>query len=655
MVHRVLQEVAMMNVSCWYHAGIGFAKRYFSWLGKQSGTKKSLSQDFLKALSFSGLDVEPADILLFAHTVGLLSFFACLAAVLMTISSLLYLRLPIDLVVIILCSLCLAAIPFGAQNLCLAYPGMRAKVVRIRSLGDVPEVLSYLVMYLKIVPNLENSVKFAAMESKTMLAADLRKLLWDMEIRVYHGIDDALTAFSAYWGQWHEYLQRSLHLVKASVCEHNEVSRAITLDRALEVSLDGTKDMMNKFVNALHQPTMVLYSVGIMIPLSLVAMLPAAGLVGLHLSLLHVFLLYDILIPLAVGVYMWKILLSRPAAFSPPIIPSSHPDLQHVRKKREAFIGVVIAFVVASPFILSEILPGFSSDVFKFVQRYIPLSLFFIWGVAAGCAWYCLRVYTPYKKIRDGIKAMEREFGDALYVFGKRLAEDRSPEESIQFTAQAMKGTRMAEVFVHTGYLLQSMNISLREAFFHPEYGSLKYVSSDRIKALTRLIVEGIAKSQQAVSLSIIRIADHLKELQDVELKIKDMLNELTSTLRATTTVFAPLIAGVTLSITSLIASILGSVEGQLSGLDVGSSGVLPVASSFAGQNIEPELFILVIGVYVLELVVLLTRFTNGVNEGDDGALFWYSVGRTMVVSVVVFSVTVVGGRYFFAQLVPLV
>ena len=158
--------------------------------------------------------------------------------------------------------------------------------MRIQSLGDVPEILSYLVMYLKLVPNLENSVKFAAMESKTSLAADLRKLLWDMEIRVYHGVDEALSTFSLYWGQWHEYLQRSLHLVKSSVCEHDEVSRAITLDRALEVSLEGTKEMMNKFVNALHQPTMILYSVGIMIPLSLVAMLPAAGLVGVRLSLL---------------------------------------------------------------------------------------------------------------------------------------------------------------------------------------------------------------------------------------------------------------------------------------------------------------------------------------------------------------------------------
>lgn len=637
----------------WYLSGIAFTNQHFSWVKKISETDKPFSQAYLQALAFSGLDLEPGDILLFSHVVGFLCFLAVLSVLLTVVAFLALVNQPFDPIFLIGIIGGLVVVPFGAMNLVAAYPGIHAKVVRVRSLGDVPEILSYLVMYLKIVPNLENGVRFAAAESKTMLAADLRKLLWDMEIRLYHGVDDALSSFSLYWGQWHEYLRRSLHLIRASVCEHDEVSRSITLDRALDVSLAGTKEMMNKFVNALHQPTMVLYSIGIMIPLSLVAMLPAAGLVGIHLSLLHIFLLYDVVIPVVVGVYMWKILLSRPATFSPPSIPPSHPDLQCIHKKREVVIGGGLVVLFSLPFIVSHVVPG-GVESLRAVREYVPLSLFVVWGVAAGCSWYCLRVYTPYKRIRDGIKMMEREFGDALYVLGKRLAEDRSPEESISFTAQAMAGTRIAEVFTHTGYLLQSLNISVRDAFFHPEYGSLRYVSSDRIKALTRLIVEGVSKSQVAVSLSIVRIADHLRELQDVEGKIREMLHELTSTLRATTTVFAPLIAGVTLSITGLIGSILGSVEVRFAELPEDVSGVVPV-SVFAVGNFDPELFVLVIGVYLVELVVLLTRFVNGIEEGDDRALLWYSVGRTMVVSVMVFSVTVVGGGYFFARLVPVV
>ncbi|HIH29491.1 MAG TPA: hypothetical protein HA260_06785, partial [Thermoplasmata archaeon] len=54
----------------------------------------------------------------------------------------------------------------------------------------------------------------------------------------------------------------------------------------------------------------------------------------------------------------------------------------------------------------------------------------------------------------------------------------------------------------------------------------------------------------------------------------------------------------------------------------------------------------------LIELVILLTRFTNGLNEGDDTASFMYSLGKTMPVSIIVFSLTVIVGQYFFSQLI---
>ncbi len=60
-----------------------------------------------------------------------------------------------------------------------------------------------------------------------------------------------------------------------------------------------------------------------------------------------------------------------------------------------------------------------------------------------------------------------------------------------------MMGTfiKVVEVFSQTGYNLTAMHTNLREAMFSPEFGSLKYVYSDRIKAIMLLFVEGIQKS----------------------------------------------------------------------------------------------------------------------------------------------------------------
>ena len=60
-----------------------------------------------------------------------------------------------------------------------------------------------------------------------------------------------------------------------------------------------------------------------------------------------------------------------------------------------------------------------------------------------------------------------------------------------------------------------------------------------------------------------------------------------------------------------------------------------------------------VVFIYLIELVILLTRFTNGLDEGNDAASFMYNLGKMMPVSITVFSITVILGQYFFSQIVP--
>ena len=304
---------------------------------------------------------------------------------------------------------------------------------------------------------------------------------------------------------------------------------------------------------------------------------------------------------------------------------------------------------------------GTSNNLLNFIinpdglNSYFPVTLFIIWGFAITITSYALSVYRPYKKVRDDIKQIEREFSDALYILGKRISEEKSPEESFMYTAHTMKGSKISEVFSKTGYNLTAMHTNLRNSMFDYEYGSLKYVYSDRIKAIMRLFVEGIQKSQRAVSISIIKIADHLKALQEVEKKIKDTLFSLTSTLRSTVAVFAPLIGGVTLSITKLISNIITGISDKLpsgSALDA-ASGLPGVTDSFSLENVRPEYFVLVIGIYILQLIFLLVRFTNGIDEGDDKAAYMYSLGKMMPTSIIVFSLTVIFGQILFAQIFP--
>jgi len=654
----------------WFERGVQFANTYFPWIFRadvrtQKNLRTYFSQEYLDTLVFTGLDVEPSGVLRFAYLSAFLSFlvFLLLDIIVLVVYTTSFTSL--DVITILFMIIPLVVVPFLLINLITSYPKTHAKYLKIRSLGDIPEILSYLVMYLKLVPNLENSIRFAASESSTVLAQDLRKLMWDIEIRVYTGVDDAMTHFATQWGRYSDYFKRSLHLIHSSIQQHDEVSRMMTLDRALDVSLEGTKETMNLFANRLHQPTVMLYSIGIMIPLSLVAMLPAAGLVGMHVSIFQVFFIYNIVLPLGIFMYTRNILLSRPVAFNPPHIPSDHPDVVGINKRRWLALSIFIGVLTMLPGVSFLLTPlplssGSSPDLLHFMgdpQGFgtaVPATLFFIWGIALAVTVYCQGVYRPFKKVRDGIKDIEKEFSDALYILGKRISEEKSPEESFLYAAQTMEGSRIAEVFHQTSYNLTAMHSNLHDALFDKEFGSLAHVYSDRVKAILRLFVEGIQKSQRAVSVSLIRIADHLKQLQEVERKIDDLLGELTTTLRSTMTVFAPLIAGVTLAITSLISRIIGSLSGILTRDTTSlSSSFSGVSSAFTLENVRPEYFILVIGLYLLELVALLTRFTNGISEGDDPVMWMYRLGRTLPVAVIVFSCTIIIAQLFFSQLLP--
>lgn len=661
----------MNTKTSWYEQLGKKISSTFSWLlpqKDQNNTKINLyfTASYLEALRFSGLQLTPHQILIFSYAIGLFTFIGMITLDMSIILIYYTAGISIDLITTILMLLTTLALPFIMLNLTANYPKTFVQYKKIHSLGDIPEVLSYLVMYLKLVPNLEKSVSFAAKESSTSLVNDLRKMLWDMQIRVYHGIDDALTQFANQWGSWSDHFKRSLHLIRSSVHETLEAQREITLNKALDVSLEGTREQMQKFASKLHQPTLIIYSIGIMIPLAVIAMLPAAGLIGLQITIFQMFFLYDIILPLILFLYMRKILLMRPATFNPPHIPHDHPEIISINKQKQMMISIILGASISLlgcssllfPLISHHPLGNSVSASFSFlsmINEWVPLTLLIIWGFAIGVSYYTHMVYHPYKKIRDQIKQMEKEFSDSLYIMGKRIGEEKSPEESFLYTAQTMEGSAIANIFFKTGYNLTAMHTTIYQALFSAEYGSLKHVYSTRITSIMRLFVEGIKKSQKSVSISLVKLADHLKELQKVELNIKETLNTLTSTLRSTATVFAPMIAGVTLSITQLISTIIAKMSQNLTTstptISTGTTTFSGITNSFSLENIQPEYFILVIGLYIVELVILLTRFTNGIDEGDDKAEFMYTLGKALPMAVAVLTFTIIISHFFLSSI----
>ena len=641
----------------WYSTACKFTTQNFNWLvGDIEKFKKksedSLSQEFLDSLNFCGFEIEPYEPQILAISGALASFILLLIVDVFLFSFSVFGSMTIAVIIMIT-----VLIPVTVLFYLSEYPKIQAKFIKIRSLGDIPEILSYIVMSMKLVSNMELAISFAAENSSRPLASDLRKLIWDMHVRVYSSMDDALIAFANQWGRNSEYFKRALHLVKSSTNEPDEAQRVITLNKSLDIVLEGTRKMMEGFAVRLKTPTYILYSIFILIPLALVALLPALTIVGVHIEPVILILIYDLILPIITFAYAQYILLQRPATFPPPRIPDEHPRLANIRYRKNLVmvVSLIVAVCIsASGFVwLSLGNPGGIISTGA-MDGYISVFFPFIWGITAFITIYALGVYTPYKNIRDEIKEIESQFADALFVLGRRITEGRSPEWAFMQTAQTMKGSLIGETFEDVARNLSILRTTLIGAIFDKEYGAFRNIYSERVHTTMHLFTKSVYKSHTAAGIAIVKLADHLKELQEVEENIKRSLYDVTSTMRSTAILFAPLIGGITLALSEVIQKILENIAHEASKLpgDIGMGAIMEDVGSGMEQSISPDVFMFSIGFYMIILVVILVRFAGGIEYGEDKAQFMYDLGSVLPVSILVFSLSVVVSRILFAGIV---
>jgi len=645
-----------MEESSWYVRACKSTAKQWGWAvpDPQAFSRKcdkSVSPEYRDALRFTGFDLEAFETVLFSYVGTFVTL-----VLLLGIDLFLLLSRSFDPKTLFIMGILTFVIPMIVLCYLSEYVKIKAGFMKISSLGDIPEILSYIIMSMKLVPNLEHAVLFAARNSERPLATDLKKLTWDLNLRIYSSMDDALLSFADLWGRNSEYFKRSLHLIKSSTAEPDEAQRVITLNRALDISLEGTESLMEAFAEKLKTPSYVLYSIFILIPLALVALLPAVTGVGMKPEIADIVLLYDFIFPCLAAIYSEYILMQRPVAFIPGQIPDTHPDLADIRqKKRIAILSGVLVCVLTAPLgylLLASGNPGGIVSTTPLGGYLLP-ALPLVVGGTAGLSVYLYFSSLPYKKIRDRIKQMEQEFADSLFVLGRRISEGKAPEEAFAHTARTMDGSKIGEAYEGISMNLLSMRTNLKDAVFDEEFGAFRHVYSERIRNTMLLFTESVHKNHEAAGASIIKLADHLKELSAVEERIKHSLYDVTSTMRTTAAIFAPLIAGITLALSEVITKILNQVAERVSRVPADLSGMpVEICPETFSQSIPPDQFLLAIGVYIVLISAILTRFAGAIEYGGEREQLKYDLACMLPITVLIFAVSAAASRVIFSGMV---
>ena len=636
----------------WYERACKLG-RFIPWAGKGE-----INEEFYDYISFTGLDVKPEEARAFA--VGS----TITTAVVLTFLTI-FMFLSKGPWIPFLVALFVA--PLAVLSYLGNYPKIYADVYRIKALGAMPEVISNMAMSLKLVPNLEGAVEFAAKNTRGQMGKEFRKMTWDTYMRVYKSSDDALAKFADKWKRWNEDFARSIYLLKGSLLEKNESRRLDDIDRSVEVILDGTVDKMEKFARSLNMPTLSLYFMGMILPLIMIAVLPTLSYIGTNIGARTLFIAYNLLLPLVIFAWSRNILSKRPVTTIPPEIPDEHPDVPPEGKLRlgDKYIpalpmAVALGLLISLPgiFRLYHLLtmPGLAAP-----QTFLGLdpTILIIWGISVGVSIYLVGTTIDSNKVRTKIKETEKEFIDALIQLGSRLSEGRPIEDAFGRVGDVMKGSLAGEIFANSAKSVKLARKTLHSSLFDKDEGALKHVYSKTIHNVMEMVVEASRKSNAAAGIAVGRITEHLAKIRDVDDRIESRLDEIVSSMRSTVLIFGPFVGGVVVSLQKMMNSQLLKAQKtttfspQLEGSPI-SLGEMSTPGFFGAlgseMTVEPismGILQLIIGLYMLEMVVIFSLYMSELYVGDDRVHKRMEIGKNLLLATLLFTSAIVITQMF--------
>ena len=209
------------------------------------------------------------------------------------------------------------------------------------------------------------------------------------------------------------------------------------------------------------------------------------------------------------------------------------------------------------------------------------------------------------------------------------------------------KNSPMYEFFSKINTYITQLSMTFKDALFNEKMGILKDYPSQLIKNIMNIIVSSISKSPAIVSNAAKNIVTSLRRIREIESLIKDLLEDIISSLKTQTTFMAPLIGGIVASIGVLIVQLLQSISIALTkvekmfsfGSNIGESTFSSLSLIKLEEVMPPTIMELIVGVYLIESVIIMSIFLIGVQRGFDEVSRDYTIARNLSIAVVFFTI----------------
>ncbi len=544
---------------------------------------------------------------------------------------------------------------------------------KLRTSNQMVLCILYIVMYMRHTSNLEHGLKFAADHIGKPLSLDLRKVFWDIENGRYSTLKESLDNYLENWKDYSIEFVEAFHLIEGSLYEPSEARRIELLEKSLDVILNGTYEKMLHYAHELRNPVTMLHMLGVVLPILGLVVFPLIGsFLGGSIKWYHLALLYNILLPGAVYFIGINILSKRPTGYGENEITEIIPELKQLEYFKfmgfrispgivALIIGAFLVLIGLMPLIVGIANPDFDISLGGFGKFFdykpglgpygigaLILSFLIPLGLAFGIAIYYGIKTRKLILIRNATKKLEKEFAGALFQFGNRVGDGLPVEAAFGKVAESMKGSQSGNFFTRVSQNMTELGMGLDDAIFDKKVGGVLLYPSSLIESSMRILIESSRKGPKVVAKSLISISSYIEKIHSVNERLRDLLSEIISSMKSQISFLTPIIAGIVVGLASMIVNIIGKLGEQLTTIDTGDAvniNVANIAGLFKIEDVIPSYYFqVVVGIYLVEVAILLTMLHNGVENGSDklneknliGKNLYRSTGLYVVIAIVI-------------------
>lgn len=556
-------------------------------------------------------------------------------------------------------------------------PDRLAQRWRLKASSQMVPCILYLVVYMRHTSNLELAVRFASQHLQNPLALDFKKIFWDVEVGKYSTIKESLDSYLEKWRMHSPEFVESFHLIESSLYEPNEQKRIAVLEKALNVILEGVHEKMLHYTHEIQAPLTNLYMLGIVLPTLALALLPLAStLLQGAITWAHVMIGFNILIPAFVFYMTSQILAKRPGGYGEAELLEQNPDYKYYKSNApytKALLIAVPLLIIALIPLLFQYTPlpsllGMPSDIeiagigkiFDFKKTaetgttgpFGPVALLLSIAFPIAIAlFFSISYGLKTKKLiltRNKTKEIEKEFASSIFQLGNRLADGVPAEMAFGRVAESLRGTQTAEFFRITDMNIRQAGMSVSNAVFHPARGSIIYFPSSLIKTTMQILVESAKKGLDVAARALMSISQYVKNIHTIDERLRDLLADVVSSMKSNMSFLAPVLAGIVVGLAAMITTILNALKtmldlGALSEDSVvgGLGAVGPLTNMFDINTMIPPYYLqIIVGLYIVEIVYILTQTLVSVESGSDKLREKSEIAKNMRTSIIMYAAT---------------